>query len=293
VLCRSRGRLRPVHGLPAAVILLVVLATTALGPPTAGARPCALDLAGGTTSFWRIQREGAIRARMFDGRRHVIRDGVQTGYGFLFIGLDSYNNPDSGGCSYGQGGQEITYPTEIRGTLRIRRKVYVDPKRPFARWFDTITNIGPGAATVDVRWFDRTGHGALDFQLDTTSDAVEGALDAADAWTTTCRDVNDDDSCSGETERRRPLEVASNWELDAGAEDGADLVSVTSGDALDINFTDVSLDVGETAAYMQVVSLSRGIGAARMAAAAIGTAPGPNRVLRGLSDAEKAQLANW
>jgi hypothetical protein len=293
VLFRSRARLRPAHGLAAVVILLVALATTALGPPTAAARPCALDLAGGTTSFWRIGSAGSIRARMFDGRRHVIRDGVQTGYGFLFIGVDSYNNPDPGGCSYGQGGQEITYPTEIRGTLRIKRKVYVDPKRPFARWFDTITNIGPLAATVDVRWFDRTGHGALDFQLDTTSDPVEGALDAADAWATTCRDVNDDDSCSGETERRRPLEAASNWGLDAGAEDSADLLSVASGDALDINFTDISLDVGETAAYMQVVSLSRSIGGARAAAAAIGSTPGANRVFRGLSDTEKAQLANW
>jgi hypothetical protein len=228
---------------------------------------------------------------MFDPRRRVIRSAL-PGHGFLDIDLDSYINPDFGGCSYSQGGQEVTYPTEIRGTLRINRKVYVDRKRPFARWFDTITNIGPVAATVDVGWFDRTGHD-FDFQLDTTSDPVEAALDAADAWATTCSDEDDDDSCSGETERRRRLEVASNWELDAGAEDSADLLSVASTDALDINFTDVSLDVGETVGYMQVVTLSRGIGAARMAASSIGAAPGPNRVLRGLSDAEKAQLANW
>jgi hypothetical protein len=273
--------------------VLAVLATSALGPPAASARPCGLDLAGGGTSFWQMfeSSNGAVRARMFDARRRVVREALQ-GYGFLYVDADPYNNPDEGGCTYGQRGQEVTFPTEVRGTLRIQRKVYVDPKRPSARWFDTITNIGPGTATIDVRWFDRVGYSA-DFQLDTTSDPVGGVLDGADAWGTTCRDVNDDESCSGETERRRPLEVAANWELDAGAEDSADLVSVTSGDALDINFTDVSLDAGETVSYMQVVTLSTSIGDARASASGIGAAPGANRALRGLSDAEKARLANW
>jgi hypothetical protein len=288
---RPWARLRPAHGLSGVVIVLAVLATSALGPPTAAARPCTLDLAGGSTSFWQIREGGDIRARMFDPRRRVMRSAL-PGHGYLYIGADLYSNPDFGGCAYGQGGQEVTYPTEIRGTLRIKRKVYIDPKRPFARWFDTITNIGPGTASVDVRWFDRTGF-SFDFQVDTTSDPAEGALDAADAWATTCDDGNDDDSCSGETERRRPLEVASNWELDAGAEESADLVSVTPEDVLDISFTDEILDAGETTSYMQVVTLSRGIGGARAAAAAIGSAPGANRVLRGLSDVEKAQLANW
>lgn len=277
------------------VALAAALGLAAMAPSTALAVRCDSPgkdgrINGADKSRWFPSAVDMSDAEIKDPDTGDRRGDAYDGYVRLRVDGQDYQNPDENDCTLRAGGQELVYPTDkSNGSLKINRRLFVSPKHPFVRFFDSITNTGAGTVQVDVEWTGNLGSDSST-EVGTTSSG-DASVDAGDTWATTCED-NENDGCADEANPGDP-DLSHNWERDGDNKAlSADDVTL-SGDQLTVDFDNVAIKPGQTVSFLHVSSLALSIDKANKNAERIGGDPGSFGVFDGLSDQERKRTLNW
>jgi hypothetical protein len=264
--------------------------------PTAKAAYCYYPaVGGGGHSFWTpdLGSGGFYEAALFSRTLGVYRDNFNLSWGRPQIDATDYNNPDDFGCQPENHGQEWAMTPQDIGGIKVTPKSYVDRKRALGRSYVALKNTSASPVTFDFTFDDRLGFNTAT-NLDRTSNNPRSSAGANDKWATVCDDPDADGCGNTAGEASRMPEVADNWEGVGKVRDSADAVTLADGDqTATITFQAVTLQPGQRAAYMEVLSLALNIRKARSEAALAGKHPGRYGVFRGLSKAEQKRLRNW
>ena len=275
------------------------LAIAATVTPAAEGVTCERGVIGGGPSTWGIdEAHGELdRARLRD-LSSTTADGWRpnslAGYGVVEINGEDYdNNPAPGGCRLEGAGQEIAFPADVLTLpgLEIRPKLYVHPRKSFARQYVVLRNESAGPLTFDFGWDGLIALSPGVHELHTTSSG-NAIIDAADRWAVSCIDPDGDGCANVVGEGDRAAELTHSFEGPAAEESPAVTLADNSND-FQVAISDVTLPAGKAKAYMEVVSLSRDVIQAQTAAAAIDADPAGYGVFAGLSKREQKRLRNW
>jgi hypothetical protein len=273
-----------------------------LAPAAAGGgggeadRRCDFGLRGGDESGWEPDDDDGEFEDAFlvaKGDEDANRDDAFDGYGVAEIDGEEYDNPDpeDKGCELADGKDTLRFPAdEVAPNIKVRPQLYVGDNRALGRQYVKIKNTGDAPVTVDFGWDGDLGSDS-DTEVDRTSSG-DDVVDPSDRWATSCEDPDNDGCENVASETNRDPELAHNWERDGGDRDSAETIDLQDGSSsFDVAFEDVRIGAGQSAAYMEIVSLRRGIFKAREAAREAGAAP--SYVFAGLSDGERSRLRNW
>ena len=134
-----------------AVVVLAVLA------------PCARAAEGvhikgkGTTSLpWRLTDGAGYAWDIYTNGQ--IQDGTNDAYdGGMGLQVDGSQFVWSTAAKLHQNGREIEIGPWTRGTVRVWRRIYIDPKLGYCRWIDLFENTAGSAVTVNVRYLSNMG----------------------------------------------------------------------------------------------------------------------------------------
>ena len=147
-----------------AAISLVVLATWA----AAGAGDKGIHITDGTdTGFAWVLTDGAgFRWDIYQGG--TVNNGTNNAYGGgmnLTVSGSGFSGGSRGRRS--KDGREIEIGPWTRGSLRIWRRIYVDPKLGYCRWIDIYQNIGSSDSIAAIQYYSNLGNSVQ--QIVTTS----------------------------------------------------------------------------------------------------------------------------
>ncbi|MSO41669.1 MAG: hypothetical protein EXQ70_07250 [Solirubrobacterales bacterium] len=275
--------------------LPVALIVLAIAPAGAAAVDCEVGAVGGGPSGWSTDgpdgdfEEAALLVR---GAVGALRTDAFDGYGMPTINGTPYANPSPLGCGRQDRKQEIVFPAVSVGGVLVKPKLYADPRGAFGRQLAILKNPTAAPVTIDFGWDGNLGSDG-DTIVDRSSSG-NATADAADRWATSCDDGDADGCANVAGEARRDPELAHNWEAKSGKSDSADAVVLASGDGnFDVSFTGVTIQPGQTVAYMEIVTLAQNVQLARSVAQRADSKPGKYGVFRGLSKKEQKQLRNW
>jgi hypothetical protein len=231
-------------------------------------------------------------------------DAVDT-HGTFFVSDDpaatqfaGYDNPDTNGCSFEEGGRQVVYPADTTSLpgVSLTRKVYVPASTTFhfARFLNCMTNTGTAARTVAYQTGGNLGSDSAT-QYDATSDG-NTTFDANDRWAST------NDGGTGDPDPT--VAVAWDSNVSDGALDRADVVGkdypsgpidpsddTPNGDSQGFSYRNVTLATGQTKCFAFFLAMRNTAADATAAAAAMGA--NPTALSAGLSAAERAQVQNW
>jgi hypothetical protein len=290
--------------------ILTLAASTAivllmLSPAAASAdRSCGYHLRspGGDVSWEPDDDDGEFEDAflLVDGNEDERGDAFD-GYGVAEIDGEEYENPNTEGCEVAHDGDTLRFPADEVGGLKVKPQLYVGDNRALGRQYVKIKNTGDAPVTFDFGFDGELGSDG-DTEVDRTSSG-DGVVDTRDRWATSCEDQDDDGCASKAGEPDRDPELAHNWERDGGDRDSAETIELEDGsdtscsgtpecgDNYDVTFEDVTIGPGQSAAYMEIVSLRRGTFKAREAAREAGAAP--SYVFAELSSRQRTLLRNW
>jgi hypothetical protein len=273
-----------------------MLAPAAAGGGGDADRRCDFGLRGGDESGWDPDDDDGEFEDAFlvaGGDGDARRDDAFDGYGNPEVDGEGYDNPDpeDKGCELSDDQDTLRFPSDLVAPgIRLTPQLYAGDNRAVGRQYVTIRNNGDAPVTVDFGWQGDLGSDS-GTNVDRTSSG-DGVVDTSDRWATSCEDPGDDGCVDVGGESDRDPELAHNWERDGGERDSAEVIDLEDGNGnYDVTFEDVTIGPGQSAAYMEIVSLRRGIFKAREAAREAGAAP--SYVFAGLSNGERSRLRNW
>ena len=273
--------------------LAAMLAVAVIAAPPASALPCKPALFDAEPTLWDFEAD--LEGDIFDGAHGATgtwRDDAFDGYGRLLVDVTGgsagafYSAPGTDACGREDGDREVVFPAvEIEG-LQVSRKLYVPAGGPgFARWLDVLANPGPGPATVTVRFLGNLGTDA-DPPPPTTAvfgtSSGDTTVTIADTWATT-----DDDGVGGDPQ------IVHVWdEATEARPDGPEGITLANGNEnFDVQYSNVSVEPGQTVVFMHLAALRSSRSAAGEAAQLLQS--GSGMVFSGMSVAEGESLRNW
>jgi len=276
--------------------VLAFIAATLVSPSGAGAASCSATLLGGPSAWTTLNSSGefggAVLLTEDPNANFVVRDNGVDSYARANLDGIGFSTIDFDACSRQDGGQELVFPrqtmTLAAGQVRVRPKLYVHPRRPFARLFTTLTNSTDEQVTFTFSFTANSG--ADNNTVIGTSSNGDATANEADRWATSCEDVSANGCSEVVGESQRDPELAHNWE-GQGGNHSADRVEI-DGDP-EFEFDGIRLAPGKTKAFMQVITLAPTILAANKAAVKVDTRPNKAGVFTGLSKKERQRLQNW
>lgn len=263
-------------------------------PDGAFAAGCGGHVRGGGPSRWSV-----------DAALGALDDGVLFTHGFDRVRGDAFDeplspavqntpyvNPDPGGCRRIAHGRGINFPTTTIDGIDVKPKLYFQAHRPVARTLVLLTNRGVSQRDIQFAYDGGPGSDGAT-RIGATSNGNRTA-EAGDAWATTCED-QEGDGCAKTVglDRDRDPELAHNWQRDAADVDGADVFELADGlDDYDVRFY-LTIDPGETVAYMDAETLAPTIGRADRFARHAGLHPAKVGLFNAISARERGELRNW
>lgn len=269
-------------------LALAVAAAAAIplaSAPAAFAEACGVSFDDPSGLEWDIH---GWDARVMDGERDAYNDMavpmLNTNGGAEH---HQYENPNSDGCTFEDGGREMAWPahTNVGGLgVNLSRKVYVPPVgTSFARWLDIIENPTGEAKTITYEWF---GHYGIVRGV-TATQSGDTIVDVGEAWASFRQDGDGIDT-----------DFASLWDGPGG--DGWDRPrnghegSVPGDDEenfVGYLYDDVTIPAGGTVILMHVEHQNPTADGARQFA--LDNGAGNPEFFAGMSDDEVRVLHNW
>ena len=135
----------------AAVAVLVVLV-----PGAWAAEGVHIKGKGATSLPWRLTDGAGYAWDIYTNGR--IQDGTNDAYdGGMGLQVDGSEFVWSQTAKLHQNGREIELGPWDRGSLKVWRRIYVDPKLGYCRWIDLFENTSAGERTVNVRYQSNMG----------------------------------------------------------------------------------------------------------------------------------------
>ena len=131
-------------------VFIAALAGFTMLPSSASAHGCGPHMGGGGASVWQPTSSGSFASASLFDPTFGQRFGAVEGFAGFNAAGDFYSHPDNDGCELNASGTTLSFPAEIDGEFRRDREVYVDPRKRFARSFDTVTNLGGAEVSEDV-----------------------------------------------------------------------------------------------------------------------------------------------
>jgi Thrombospondin type 3 repeat len=271
-----------------------------------GTSSCVWDLVS-SGAFFAIDTDGEIEEAYPAGFNEDDHDSTWDNAGDLQYRIaddeesDEYdfssfdNDAD---CVVEDGGREIAYPgEEIDEDLFLSRKVQVPTAGGYARMYDTVTNRGAVARTVDLA-IEANHYSDDEAGIGATSSG-DLATTPADSWFTQI-DADGDSGSGGYFSGHGTF----NFQSPEGSPDRADEVvenlspivdRTTRGGGDDdyryVVFRDITVQPGQTVGYL--TAFGQGATVAGTNALAAEIARNKQALLSGLSAAESAALRNW
>ena len=209
------------------------------------------------------------------------------------VGPESYDADSNSGCESSAGGREWLVPPDSgfgNTALVAEEQFYFDNRRPFGRVYLELRNPTGAPITIDLEFETEAGPGE-DTHVDRSSDGG-AAVNAADAWATSCDDSKGNGCAKTKGEAVRAPELAHNWETRAGNHVSASEASFEN-DFLTVVFEDVTVNPGQTKSFVGIVSMALNIRAARAAADRAAEHPADFGVFRSLTQTERQRVVNW
>ena len=282
----------------AAASALGALALLGGAAGTASAAQCGYEvtdgnifLTGGGPSIWAPEDDASIdEGGLFTGNsgRFDAFDGVGLPNAF---GTD-YNNLDADGCTFESGRRELAYPadTTTLTDLTLRPKIYISPRKPFARVLLTVRNTG-NTETAVIYGFTGDMGSDTDTTISRTSSGDRTATQN-DRWLVSCEDL-DSDGC-GDTagEQVRDPEVVQVFQ---GRNNGQlDAITFADGDEdWTADYAGILVGPGEAKSVMYVVGMAATPGKAVRIAKAIDRDPAGYGIFKGMSKNERKFTRNF
>ena len=95
---------------------------------------------------WSISSNGSC----YGGMNNVYSAGMQ-----LYVNNQNFNWGNNGIGS--PDGREVEVGPWTTGTVRVWRRMYIDPKLPYCRWIDLFENSSAGEQTISLRYYSSMG----------------------------------------------------------------------------------------------------------------------------------------
>ena len=282
LLGRRRTRRHPLRvlggGLTAALLGAAFFAPTAQAAPNNDCEAWSfLDPAG---FVWDYNNENG---EVDDGASDAF-----DGYGELRVDGSTYYPEDDYSCGPEDEGREFTFGPDTLSGLTVTRKLYVPASGTgFARWLDTVTNPTAADITVELGFDGDLGSDSDEIVLGTSDGDTD--VEDTDAWAASDQDDGsgaddaDEDPSLGHLMDSARGPVADRLERWEERPDGDGNI--------DVRYTDVTVEPGETLTYMHVALQRVTRDEALAASTALGEAP--VEVFAAMTFDELDRVQNW